>query len=129
MLCSTLTSPPSLPYHPPPPLPLSPRPPSAPDEYTTKVFKEADYDYSQGIDYNEFLDAFTQNRGSRFMPEFLKPKTLRSSTLAAPWECRQHTQPTYITSAIGSSGFDRSSPSHFDGVDHNPPPGIDPQEL
>jgi len=56
------------------------------DEYISKAFREADWDFNRAIDYDEFLSTFAGSAGSRFVPEFMKPQSLRCSTLTAPWE-------------------------------------------
>lgn len=58
------------------------------DDDIKDTFMQADWDYSQGISYEEFLRSFSDNSGRRFMPEFMKPKTMRCSTIGAPWEWR-----------------------------------------
>lgn len=58
----------------------------------------------QGIDYNEFIAAFSGGGGGngRFMPEFMKPKSLRGSQLGHPWEWRGG--PKYFGPSHGKVG-------------------------
>lgn len=57
------------------------------DGYIIRAFREADWDHSQTIDWDEFLNAFAA--GDCFVPEFMKPRSIRCSTLTPPWEEQQ----------------------------------------
>ncbi|KAK9823674.1 hypothetical protein WJX72_004576 [[Myrmecia] bisecta] len=47
------------------------------------LFEQADRDADGAIDYKEFMQSFGE--GARFIPEFLKPKSLRCSQMGKPW--------------------------------------------
>lgn len=58
------------------------------DNEILQLFKHADYDHSGAINWQEFVQSFQGGGGRRFIPEFLKPKSMRCSMLGAPWEWR-----------------------------------------
>lgn len=56
------------------------------DEEIKELFRSADLDHSGAINWAEFVRSFQGGARKRFIPEFLKPKSMRCSMLGAPWE-------------------------------------------
>jgi len=59
------------------------------EEEIARLFKVADDDRSGAISYAEFVKGFSGAGGRRFIPEFLKPKGIRSSMAGPIWDHRQ----------------------------------------
>mmetsp|Transcript_8169 Transcript_8169/g.20850 ORF Transcript_8169/g.20850 Transcript_8169/m.20850 type:complete len:496 (+) Transcript_8169:291-1778(+) len=56
------------------------------EEEIRDLFRNADLDHSGAINWAEFVRSFQGGARKRFIPEFLKPKSMRCSMLGAPWE-------------------------------------------
>lgn len=75
------------------------------DKDIKKLFKLADADCGGSIDYKEFVQAFAGGGGARFIPEFFKPKSIRCSTMGAPWQWNAENPFAKEVTKIGSRSF------------------------
>ncbi|GMH39238.1 hypothetical protein BSKO_07136 [Bryopsis sp. KO-2023] len=57
-------------------------------EEVMRLFRDADLDWDGAVNYEDFLRSFGGKSGQRFIPEFLKPKSMRCSQNGHPWEWR-----------------------------------------